>query len=261
MSCFEPISRLTGTGRRETSFFTSPASCTALTPPHGLCNHWEPSSLVWGYSPSTPMIKYSWSKSRKFSVPFLGSSWEQKKLNKHMCFGAWDKDGIWRQLDLRIHAWTREPAEGYCSFLLLKYEQWALEWGKEGSIYHSPVKGVSVSLELERESVLGAYYLRAAGKGKGDVFGRRQAEEEWGWKYEQSWRGWWKEKQWLLEPHCHLKLWLWFCFLHFIFTCVTLVQMRSQWDCEFSAVFTCKCILKFREKTWNLELSLKKALL
>lgn len=51
---------------------------------------------------------------------------------------------------------------------------------KRRVLYYSCVKGASVSLELERESVLGAYCLRASGKRKGDVFRRRQVEQEWG---------------------------------------------------------------------------------
>lgn len=121
--------------------------------------------MVWGHLPSTPIIKkYPKAKALDFLNLKFHLFGSRKELSKHTGFGAWDKDGIWRQLDLGIHAWSRDTAGGYSYCLLLKYEQWALGWWKEGSIYHSYVKGVSVSLELERESVLGAYCLRAAGK-------------------------------------------------------------------------------------------------
>lgn len=52
--------------------------------------------------------------------------------------------------------------------LLLASQVWAVGFGvvkrRVWSIHHSCVKKASVNLELERESVLGAYCLRAAGK-------------------------------------------------------------------------------------------------
>lgn len=85
--------------------------------------------------------------------------------------------------------------------LLLASEVWTVGYGlmKRGGYIPLPEVG-GLPVGLERESVLGAYCLTVAGNRMGDTSRRRQLEQAWCWKHEQSWQGWWKERQWLLEP-------------------------------------------------------------
>lgn len=89
--------------------------------------------------------------------------------------------------------------------LLLASQVWTVGCGvMKRRVYISLPEVGGVCKGLERESVLGTYCLRVAGKRKGDVFRRRQAEQEWGWKYEQSWQGWRKETVTAGAPLCSL---------------------------------------------------------
>lgn len=89
--------------------------------------------------------------------------------------------------------------------LLLASQVWTVGCGvMKRRVYISLPEVGGVCNVLERETVLGVYCLRVAGKRKGDVFRRRQAEQEWGWKYEQSWQGWRKETVTAGAPLCSL---------------------------------------------------------
>lgn len=88
--------------------------------------------------------------------------------------------------------------------LLLASEVWTVGYGVTKRRGYIPVwEARGLPMGLGRESVLGAYCLRVARNRMGDVSRKRQLEQAWGWKHEQSWQGWWKERQWPLEP-CYL---------------------------------------------------------
>lgn len=86
--------------------------------------------------------------------------------------------------------------------ILIASELWTVGYGVVKRVGYIPLPEVGgFPLLLGRESVLGVYCPRVAGNRMEDISRGRQLKQAWGWKHEQIWQGWWKDKQWLLEPH------------------------------------------------------------